>query len=178
MYATRFFREALGIDVKHERLGPDGGIGWPMLVEHLRGIPLESFDVVLHQVRNPLMVMQTLDTHWDQFWTKAEDAVGPLPNQRLQRHMAYWCRYNEKAEALSQMTYRVEDLYNGSGTTQRICAMIGKDSKPTSVDKEDNTRKRNRKMVILDMLREADEQLASKLVKMGIHYGYSMEEER
>lgn len=174
VYATKFYREAFGLDVSHERVGPQGGIGWPMLVDHRRGVPLQAFDVVLHQVRHPLKVMQTLGIHWDQFWPKLEEAVGPLPGATLKRYMAYWCRYNEKAEALAMMTYRVEELHTGSETTRRIGDILGTIPKHSIVSRETNTRKNDRRVVTMDMLREADERLSSKVIEMASSYGYSM----
>lgn len=111
-----FVLRRLGLDVGHERIGRDGVISWALAVDDAappwgpRGRDL-SFDVVLHQVREPVRVMNSTVTFRDESWRFIARHVpcpagAPLPL----RAAAYWYHWNVAAERHASLTYRIEDL--------------------------------------------------------------------
>jgi hypothetical protein len=111
-----FVLRRLGLDVGHERVGRDGVISWALAVVDDEppwgpsGRDL-SFDIVLHQVREPLRVMNSAATFKDESWRFIArhvpcPATAPLPL----RAAAYWYHWNVAAERNASLTYRIEDL--------------------------------------------------------------------
>jgi len=90
--------QAIGMDVGHEKEGKNGtsdwhGVGWnwPTLAE---------YDLILHVVRNPLKVFQSLRGIKQNSW----DYIGEfLPEiydvpKKLEKCMLYWLHWNQWAE--------------------------------------------------------------------------------
>jgi hypothetical protein len=116
LYIARVLQR-LGLDVGHERLGRDGIVSslWAVTDSkyppyHQQG-PYPMFNIVLHQVREPLATIGSLTTaqpiSWD--WTcKHIDVDRGAPV--LRRAAEYWLRWNELCEHQAAYTYRIESL--------------------------------------------------------------------
>jgi len=116
-YISMVLRRA-GLDVGHEtRLGEDGIVSsfWTVDADrypgrHVQG-PQPKFDVILHQVRNPLRTISSLTTGSQKSWKWnaryipiAEDAPA------LRKAADYWYYWNLLADARSDWTYNIELL--------------------------------------------------------------------
>ncbi len=152
----------LGLDVGHERLGRDGVASWALAVDATSTPWGPSwhdvrFDVVLHQVRHPLGVVNSALSFREESWRFICEHIpvsieDPLPL----RSAAYWYHWNNEAEKKAELTYRVEDV---AGVLEDICARLGcavdhsvLDRVPTDV----NTRRRGR---VFHLTEEALERL-------------------
>lgn len=116
---TQYIAAALrlcGLDVGHERYGRDGIVSGFYCFEaksypgaHPKKRP--RFDVILHQVREPLQTIASVQTGksrvWAQQFMDVEPSAGPL---RWACH--YWLTWNREAERIAEYTYRIEDLKN------------------------------------------------------------------
>jgi hypothetical protein len=108
-YITRVLRQ-LGVDVGHEKLRAAGTADW-----HLACNDLAAFDLVLHQVRNPLRFVESLTTirrttrHW--LHLKKHLPRGcRLTGDWIADGAAVWYWWNGMAEKKARFTYRVDDL--------------------------------------------------------------------
>src|SRR5262245_1471922 len=107
--------QKLGLRIGHERFAPDGIASWQMVFNDapIPGRPRGgvAFDVVLHQVRHPLLVIPSLSTFRAGSWHYVARHVPSDPDDSLLvRATRYWVCWNEQAQRLAQWTYRVEDL--------------------------------------------------------------------
>jgi len=121
MAFTSALLQKLGIDVKHEVMGEDGMASWtatygyrqpssiitkaPHLLKH------EDF-AVLHQVREPLAAIASIQTFGPMSWVFASNREPHIRDgdSLLLRAMTYWCYWNQMAEARARLTYQVEQL--------------------------------------------------------------------
>ena len=175
LYGAVFLNRTFGIDVRHERVGKNGGIGWPMMDRD----PAD-FDLVLHQVRHPLFVFRSLGTHDKSLWRRVARHVGPLPpGKTLQRYMHYWVNWNLMAESRASFTYRLADLKAGTEVVRLISEAVGLPAKDVSMGRMNRRNGRRgfmRRMPTWAQLFRADEELASKVVEMSIRYGFPVPE--
>jgi hypothetical protein len=133
MFAAHLLQH-LGLQVGHERVGPDGAVGWQFAGDGLcphytrRGQRSEhDWGVVLHQIRHPLdVIASTVWMHPPQYdWIANQ--VGGLPDRSDMLHVAaaHWLKWNRLAESVADWTYRVESLRPGTKTMETWCRMIG-----------------------------------------------------
>jgi len=173
---TLYVVEALGqvgLRFGHEVFGADGVVDWHGLTD------ASLYDVILHQVREPLKTIGSCHTcapySWD-FICQHEPRILPSDSLIL-KCMKYWLFWNEQAEKVARWTYRVEDFGNQIG---RILALFGRIVDPVlltkinAINKQTHTRKGagNYKMVTLKDLRCADEKLAGQIINKAKTYGY------
>lgn len=108
---------ALGREIGHEEMKRDGISSWCMAVAAdevpwgpARG-PHETFDVILHQVRNPRFVIPSMTTlradSWD--FIAAHTPCDPTEPVLL-RAAKFWYYWNLHAEAIAHWRYRLEQL--------------------------------------------------------------------
>ena len=114
-YISLVLRE-LGLDVGHESLGRDGIVSSIFAVRADKYPPYHcsvrpEFDVVLHQVRNPLDTIASLETSLDVSWDFTCPITGVDRNAPiLQRSAEHWYHWNLICEEISDWRYRIEDL--------------------------------------------------------------------
>jgi hypothetical protein len=126
-YVT-FVLRRLGLDVGHERIGRDGVASWcliPGAVETPWGPSSTdlTFEVVLHQVRHPLAVINSVATLKDSSWRFIYEHVPVSPHDPIAlRGAAYWYHWNAAAERRATLTYRVEGIRN---ELPEICRLLG-----------------------------------------------------
>jgi hypothetical protein len=109
--------ESWGLDAPHEREGRDGVVSWCLAAGHVplpswhEPVTSERFDLVLHQVRNPIDTIASLTTmRADSMQWAAQSVEIDLSAPKLVQALAYWVEWNKLAEATAQITYRVEDI--------------------------------------------------------------------
>ena len=115
-YIARLLTD-LGCEVGHETMGPAGISSWCMAVRapYAPWGPAhdgqQSFDVVLHQVRNPTLVIPSLSTLNGRSWEFIYRHVPCTPSEPLLLRCArLWYHWNLHAEAIAKWRYRLEAL--------------------------------------------------------------------
>lgn len=138
VYATQLLRH-LSLDVLHEALGADGGVGFNLgftdrRVLHgndtnpgrwaMEGV---AFDRVWHQVRHPLATLGSLQTHNSGLWAMVADGLdwSVVDVDPIKRAARYWYEYTQRVKPLVGWRYRVEDLHYGSEVYYEMCERLG-----------------------------------------------------
>ena len=116
-YISKFLQNC-GLDVPHEVTGEFGCISWMMAADDCfapwgEGSLGYEFDLVFHQVRNPLKCISSVminqpNLTWDYICKHVPeiDILEPI----IQRCAKYWYYWNLLAEKKADWTYRIEDL--------------------------------------------------------------------
>lgn len=129
LYMAKALRLA-GFAVGHEELGPAGAVSsqWAVDTEHYpyyhQQGPRPVFDIVLHQVREPLATIGSLTTSLPQSWRFVGEFV-PVTGDVVLDAAAYWYHWNLLAESQAVFTYRIEALERA---WPRIMAVLGGDA--------------------------------------------------
>ena len=148
-YTTLVLRR-LGLDVGHERIGRDGVSSWALAVDAEQTPWGPSwgdvrFDVVLHQVRHPLDVIDSVETLRPASWKFVSEYAPLDPGQSFPiRGALLWCHWNGAAETRAALTYRVEAI---AEALPLICEAIDVAHDPLAardVPTDVNTRTRGR----------------------------------
>jgi hypothetical protein len=173
---------SFGLDVGHEEWGADGQVGFHAAVG-LRGaakhrtwrpdLEPSPDDVVLHQVREPLANMSSIQTFQDYSWEFVSRYTPirmdwPLPV----KCMAYWYCWNLMAESHAQYTYQVEHMADAWPDIRRLIGLP-----PGAQLPEETTTMRHRRghsKLTWDELKNADKSWYKKVKWLGRHYGYSI----
>lgn len=120
---TTHLLQALGLKVNHERLGPDGSVDWHLAVRGYRQKLGVDFDLVLHQHREPLPVIRSMQTMMPESWAfiarYCPEADHPDPAVRAAR---YWVRWNVKAEKAARYSFPIERV---DEHFPAICGLLG-----------------------------------------------------
>lgn len=172
----------LGLRVGHEELHADGEIGWKGLRKLLSGERID-FNVILHQVRDPIATISSLRTHCcgllkdvSRFFPTRSSLDGS--NGNLHRCMEYWYEWNLLAESRAIWTYRIEELPQVFDT---FCELLGVsanraalDALPTNINTRRTRRfaKFQRDTVNWDTLESIDRPLTTKIHELAVRYGY------
>jgi len=180
--------QKIGLDVPHEAVGLDGVVDWSFASRSDEtGIPVslkyrDSFDPILHQVRDPLKVMRSVFTLSKQTWTficrnsRTEEFADPI-----RRAAEYWYYWNLQAQQKAQWTYRIEalpevwpefcsriDIPNDASVLQEIPTDINARSRPA-----DKLYERYRAITWKHVHEHAPEMLP-KIIELATEYGYDM----
>ena len=145
-YITRVLQHC-GLDVGHHRLGKDGAVcsfycfktdKYPVKTHP---VPRPHFDVILHQIREPLKTIASIQTGRSWKWTCRLLPVGedaPL----LTRCCYNWLVFNEEAECQAALTYRIEALEEAWPEIQQLLGFTYNYTKAvTGISKKTNARK-------------------------------------
>lgn len=178
-YASSVLRSA-GIDAGHEVLGDDGVVSWPHFfgggaLSWMGEVESVAFDVILHQVRDPLKVIASAQTLKDESFEYMFDRLGyrPRGKSRLRWAMWAWLEINEAIEKVASFRYRVEDF---SESWPEICRQIGVDQVPPfPKDVSKNTNARPHDDLTWEALRRCDRRLYRRIRAKADKYGYREE---
>lgn len=174
---TKYMARALqrcGLDVGHEQVATDGIVssfycfdapGYP----GKHPAPRPQFDLILHQVREPLASIASIQTgrSWDwtcQFLPVSEDA--PL----LRRACYNWLVFNEEAERQAVLTYRIEALENVWPTLQRLIGFEAPYSAIANLPRTVNARKHS--SVTWSNVKQAAPEIHDDIRNAAVRYGY------
>jgi len=122
-YITRVLQRC-GLDVKHEAVGKDGSVSGFYCFEAKsypgkHKTPRPKFDVILHQVRDPLKTIASVTTgrnrDWSQQFVDVEHDASPL-----RWACYYWLTWNREAERQALWTYRIEELSTAWETLRSV----------------------------------------------------------
>jgi len=188
------------VAVRHENRKPGyyGITGWTFIKMNPG-----DFDIIFHQVRDPLKVMSSCSGYPVYFFEDPEgffpikyqypkicdqcldhghgvnDGCGHrsgaryLCHIRVLRTMRYWYYMNLAAEKISSWRYHVEDFHNDEGTRKEMYRRLGIPEQQPSPDHLWGGENPERyTMLTWDLLRELDEELASKIWDKCHEYGY------
>jgi len=123
-YMTQVLQRC-GLEVGHHKMGRDGTVcgfycfdtdKYPV---KSHPVPRPQFDVILHQVRDPLKTVASLQTGRSWKWTCQFLPIGtdaPL----LTKCCYNWLVFNEEAERQAVFTYRIEALKRAWPEIQRL----------------------------------------------------------
>jgi hypothetical protein len=181
-YISRLLSSA-GLSMGHEAFGLDGISDWHLAVNDEKYEKIEKFygcrfdfEIVLHQIRNPLSVISSAQT------LNATPEVGswyyiakhiPCISQNdhvLVKAMKYWVFWNMFAERRAKYTYRIEDI---DIELDKIAKLIGValDTKCLeTIPRNINTR--GHSMVTWEQLRELDSAMCDEVIAYAKEKGY------
>lgn len=171
---TATLLQAAGLDVGHEVCGDDGAVSslWAVAdthypVYHAQRRP--AFDLVLHQVREPLNTIASLTTaRYDSWLWAARHVALDLRWPVLRIAAEYWLAWNRLCEAQAALTYRIEAI---SEAWWRICELIGADvPRPAGIPTNIHSRAHGR-VTWHDI--EATTPQAADIREMATRYGYN-----
>lgn len=174
-YMARVLRAA-GLDVGHETLGADGVVSSIWAVEdeyypayHHQG-PRPEFDVVLHQVREPLATIGSLTTALPGSWKWNARHVPIVVEEHSVLDMAimYWYWWNHLCQMVSDYRYRIENLEQEWYTLQQLIGFTGELDR--SIPKTVNSRRH--RIVTWDDVKRAQPHLPVK--NLAARYGYEL----
>lgn len=146
-YITQVLKKC-GLDVGHHKMGRDGIVCGFYCFEAKRyptklPAPRPKFDVILHQVREPLASIASIQTGRSWKWTSQ---FLPIPKNApvLTRACYNWLVFNEEAERQALWTYRIEALKENWAELQRVLKFNTPYSKVANISKKTNARKHSK----------------------------------
>lgn len=186
-----------GLDVRHEYMGSDGTVScfffkrtprYPFTpsappagkISH-QGERHEDykFDVKIHLVRNPLKSIGSIwgtmfTAYWD--WHEEFKVIPKDLKPKFRKSMHAWHNVNLGCEKICKHRIRLEDISKGKGWKD-ICKWLNLPEQPMPVVPAMNKSHPHgmfpaRKVTWKDM-RKCDTEMAAKIAKMAIRYGYS-----
>jgi hypothetical protein len=164
-YATRFYR-TLGLDVAHEALASQGGVGWNLVWF------TEEFDHVFHQVRDPrscIFNLGQMDEGCCGLVQKHTDVA--IAGDAILCGVKWWLVWNEHCESRAQMTYRVEDLKPDTELLKELASKLGFD--PSTAPVIPHRVKGVSETQRIEMA-DIPEPYRSEVIKMAQRYGYDV----
>jgi len=184
MYTARLLN-SFGLDIGHERIGPDGAIGWALagsvpFRNHRGEMPdprAYEWGTILHQVRNPLDAIASMMTHHRRVfeYMERELALEPL-GPRLRRAARAWLAWNRHCEQLAAWTYPIEEIRPDSWHTDKLAAKVGVKVPRTWLDLPQTLNHREHRAITwADLGRWPI--LAFGIVEAARDYGYRVEQE-
>ena len=172
-YMTKVLQKC-GLDVGHHKMGKDGivcGFYCMDAKKYPTGMPspCPKFDVILHQVREPLKSIASLQTGRSWKWTSQ---FLPIPKDApiLVKACYNWLIFNEHAEKQALWTYRIENLENVWMDLQRVLVFDTPYDKVANISKKTNTRKHN--SVTWEDVKKAVPEIYEKIKNAAERYGY------
>jgi hypothetical protein len=102
------YLQSLGLDVGHENyIGENGVVSW-----YLTFGERHSFDHVIHIIRNPYDSFKSYPTFTTDVWKYVCDNIPEIKidDSDETKFVKYWCLWNKKAEEVSEVTIKVEEL--------------------------------------------------------------------
>lgn len=169
---------AAGLHVGHETMGRDGIASWLLAAMPAPpgwGPPGECFhfQTVLHQVRQPLAVIASMQTAQLASWRYiCEHIPCSLEDPLLFRCATYWREWNLKAESIATWRYRLEDI---DYVWEDLCAHLGLTCSREVLDtvrRDVNSRKGRYQNVSWDDLKTLDRSLCLAIQEQAVRYGY------
>ena len=106
---TAHLLQLLGLKVNHEALGPGGAVDWHLAAPRYRDKMRVQFDVVIHQYREPLKVIQSMQTTHRVNWRFIEKFCPRAKHKdKIVRAALYWIHWNRMAEEQAALSLPLE----------------------------------------------------------------------
>lgn len=169
---------SLGLDFGHEQIRPDGAIGWQYAAlnrynEKQGDQHAVDWDIVLHQVRDPLLSIRSMASHGDHMMRFISAEVGYPMKDRLRLSMAYWLKWTQISMARATWSYRIEDLNNVSIWAEFLERMHIPHVDHPGTSTTTNTRPKRPKWALTwDDLAQCDVSLAGQIKVLAEDFGY------
>jgi hypothetical protein len=175
LYTTVVLR-TLGLDVEHERQGSDGSVTTQFWYGKWN---LGDYDVILHQVRNPLKVIASstkmrignpkVITHLAEL--SGTTLTETQRRHKVKRYMATWIGFVKWADSLCAWRYRVEDMED---VFPRLCREFGipETAALPPIPKDINTFHMHYKKLTYNKLAKLDKDMAAQVHALACVYGY------
>ncbi len=163
-----------GLGVGHEHLGVDGIVSGFYCFEsdHYPGAhvsPRPKFDLILHQVRDPLKAIGSITTGRSRKWASQFVDVEKSASS-LRWSCYYWLAFNLEAERQALFTYRIEDLEDIWEKLQDALSFDTPYSVVSDVPKNINTRSHRRYK--WNDIKEAAPEIYGNIRNAARRYGY------
>jgi len=159
--------DAIGFKIGHWNVLGEQAISSDLLA------PWKCIDdcLVLHQVRDPLKQIGSMQTAHNYTWDYISQVIKFEPDDLLLvKCMKYWYRWNKIAEKRAEFTYQVENL-----PWAKILTTVGAGypgcPEPT-VSKKSNSRAGMYEPVTWEILEAVDAELCGKIKELAEHYAY------
>ena len=178
--------QTIGQRVEHEARAEDGCVSWKHVAtgtfiypkrNRITEISNEGFDVVLHQVRNPLKVISSMQTLRQCSWDfMAEHAPGIDPKAPvIIKGMQSWLSWNDLIAQQASWRYRVEDT---QAVFPEILSRLGLPEVPFPEIPHEARESRVKRYKPLKWKKflKADAELAEKVRELANNYGYDVED--
>jgi len=179
---TKYIAELLkqyGFDIGHEQDGTDGIASWPMTITHGKSVWGPSFqeyefNTIVHQVRNPIMVISSSHTILDESWNYIGKYM-PLDkmDSKLMMCAKYWYYWNLKAERIARLTYRIEDV---DLLLPELCNILGAKSFSKEIYRVTPKDVNKRFHGFFPLEKIEDKELYDNIFNLALKYGYKEEE--
>lgn len=182
-YTAALLRE-MGLDVGHETVGRDGTASWKHAVSgtfvvkkrfrraRMTEIDSTIFDTVLHQVRDPVKVVASMQTFGEATWSYMAAHTGvSMAQPVLARAMRGYIEWNRLIEPRAEWRFRIEDLPD---VFDEFCRRVGVETRamPELTRDARDARGARYAPVTWEDLRAQAPSLASELADMAREYGY------
>jgi hypothetical protein len=180
-YIAKILQEG-GLQVGHEYVGKDGTSSWDLAARPKEGrwkVRLENyrFAHIFHQTRHPLKVISSVYLTEDQdSWDYIRTYVPEIRDNdsHLTKCAKYWYYWNLKAEAMSEWTYRIEEIDNLLGEFERRLGKKIDHSALERIPRNTNTKGTPpNEFSWEDLQKELDTDLYQKICSLAEKYGYT-----
>jgi hypothetical protein len=173
---TAVVLRTLGLDVEHERQGGDGSVTTQFWYGRWH---LDDYDIILHQVRDPLKVIASCTkmrvgnpkviTHLAEL--SGTTLTAAQRRNKVWRYMTTWLGFVEWADAISAWRYRVEDM---GDIFPKLCEAFGLPSTTTlpPIPHDINTFHMHYTRLTYSQLAQRDADMANRIYTKACIYGY------
>ncbi len=128
--------------------------------------------LILHQVRDPLKQIGSMQTSQAYTWAYIGDILKFNNESLLLKCMKYWYLWNKMTEKRAKFTYRLEDIDNVWTKLLTVVGTGDPDTPLPTVSKESNSRTGMYTPVTWEMLDTEDTELCGQIKELSEHYGY------
>jgi hypothetical protein len=170
----------LGYDVRHEEMGEDGTVSWPLAAKTRRAPwgpspekTLAKAKAVFHQVRAPLGAIRSIHTIAERSWAYVYETTPCRPTDSpLLRSAMYWRHWNLMSEKVAQSTFRLEAMKDA---LPAICWAMKRPPRTFDVDSvpRANARAGVVPEITWDDLRRESATLCDEIREQARRYGYA-----
>lgn len=129
-----------GVPAFHERCDADCAVSWKLLFEKDRK---KHYQVVLHQIRNPLDCISSMTTAGANSWKFIQNRIPEISpaDPIIVKSAKYWYYWNKRAESISSLSYPIEHLSTYLPAINRLLKIDIKYETLTQISNTTNTRK-------------------------------------
>jgi hypothetical protein len=176
-YTTLVLRQ-LKLSVVHEGIGGDGACGWPFVpcvVDNPAINKLYTRVTILHQVRNPLHSISSMQCLSEEAWSYIAHYLKMdlmKTNDLVFRGMQCWYHWNKMVEDKAIFTYRVEAMERVWGNICELLRINRIVSFPLDISTNINTKAEWYESLEEEDLLNSNSTLASRILSLGRRYGY------
>ncbi len=183
-YISDLLRQT-GLDIAHENIGQHGTSSWTMAVTDTQtpwgpGSAGIHYQHIFHQVRDPIKVISSVYTKeprasWEYIIKHIPQILSTDP--KIVKCAKYWYYWNLRAEAIAELTYRVEDIEIQWDKIEKILGLILDKSALDRIPKDTNTNGPYKRNITWKTLKlELNPALYFKIRELAIRYGYKTED--